>query len=299
MKLDRFLECSGNLIPKRIAVAAPEDEDVLISLHEVVKSGIADVVLVGDAKKIRDIIFAKNLLLTECEIVDRADDEAAAKTAVSIVKSGDAQILMKGSLHSSYLMHAILNKETGIRESDVLNTLGIIDSPMLDRLLFLSDGGMIPYPTFQQKIAIINNTVRVARALGIPEPKVACICAVEIVNPNMPPTMEAAALALMSQRGQFKNCIVDGPLALDNAISPEAAKHKDVKSPSFVVGNADIVLVPNIETGNAVMKALRYMGGCSTAGLLAGAAAPVVMTSRADSAINKLRSIACALAAAY
>lgn len=298
MRLDKYLEVKQNGPVKKIAVAAAEDADVLVSVNEALRLGLADAILVGDEKKIRKIIQEESLALDQCRIVDAADHKEAAETAVALIRSGEAQVLMKGCLHSTYLMHAILDKEKGIRGGGVLNTLGIIDSPMLDRLIILTDGGMIPYPTFQQKIEIINNTVRIAKGLGIETPKVAAICAVEVVNPAMPPTMEAAALAVMSQRGQFKDCIVDGPLALDNAVSAVAAIHKGVKSTSPVVGHADIVLVPNIETGNAVMKALRYMGGCSTAGLLAGAQVPVVMTSRADSAENKLRSIACALAAA-
>lgn len=297
-KLDQIVERQGNEKSKRIAVAVAEDADVMSAVHDAVERGIAEAVLVGDAKKIKAIIAKNDFALAQCEIIDEADHKSAAEAAVRLVKTGDAQVLMKGSLHTAILMHAILDREKGIRAGGLLSHVGIIDSPMLNRLIFLSDPGMVALPTLKQKIDIINNAVPIARGLGVQEPKVACISAVEVVNPEIPSTMDAAILAVMSQRGQFKNCLVDGPLALDNAINPEAAKHKGVKSPSLVVGNADILIVPNIETGNAILKASRNLGGCSTAGVLAGATAPVVMSSRADSAINKLRSIACAIAAA-
>ena len=202
---------------------------------------------------------------------------------------------MKGQLHSSILMKAILNKETGIRKGAVLSHVGILQCPKFDRLLFLTDGAMCTYPDLEQKIAIINNAVAVARRLGVETPKVACLCAVETVNPKMQPTLDAAVLSLMNQRGQIKDCLVDGPLALDNALSPEAAEHKGVKSPLDVKGNADILLVPNIEAGNLLLKASRYLADCMTVGLVAGASVPVIMSSRADTADNKLYAIACAV----
>jgi len=296
MKLEQFLERKNET--KRIAVAAAADKEVLIAIDATIRRGIAEVILVGDRKKILAISEENNLLTSECEIVDQPDHEACAKTAVELVRNKEAQVLMKGNLHTALLMHAILNKETGIRESELLNSVCAIESPAFHRLIFLSDPGIVPYPDMKQKVAIINNTVKIVRSLGIENPKVAAICAVENVNPVMPPTMEAAALAMMSQRGQIKHCEVDGPLALDNAISMDVAKTKGVTSSSSVVGRADILLVPNIEAGNVILKSVRFLGGCKTAGLLAGASVPVVMTSRADTAEGKLNSIGMALAAA-
>lgn len=298
MKLDQFIQPKAPSEAKRIAVAAAEGLEVLTAIQEAVKLGLVEPVLVGDAQKIKQIIKDNSLDLGDFEIVDRQDHKAAAATAVELVKNGDAKVLMKGVLVSSILMRAILNKETGIRQSKTLNIVSVIDSPLMDRLLFLSDAGMVLYPTLEQKIDIINNCVHVARNVGVETPKVACLAALEQINPNMPPTMDAAALAIMSQRGQFKNCVVDGPYQLDLAISPHAVEEKGLPTQSPVAGNADILLVPNIETGNIVNKALRYLGGCNIAGLMAGAAVPVVMSSRADSPTNKLYSIGYAIAAA-
>ena len=298
MKLDKFIQPKAPGEAKRIAVAAAEGVEVLTALQDAVKLGLVEPILVGDGTAIRGLIEKHGFELGNYEIVDRTTHAAAAATAVELVKTGEAKVLMKGVLVSSILMKAILNKETGIRKSSTLNIVSVIDSPMMGRLLFLSDAGMVLYPTLEQKIDIINNCVHVARNTGVELPKVACLAALELVNPNMPPTMDAAALAIMSQRGQFKNCVVDGPYQLDLAIDPHAVIEKGLPTQSPVAGHADILLVPNIETGNIVNKALRYLGGCHIAGLMAGAAAPVVMSSRADSPVNKLYSIGFAIAAA-
>ena len=298
MKLDKFIEKKEAGQAKRIAVAAAEGKEVLQALNDAKALGLVEPVLVGDAAKIKNIISENEYDLRDCEIVDRSDHKSAAATAVELVKKGEAKVLMKGALVSSILMKAILNKETGIRQSNTLNIVSVIDSPLMERLLFLSDAGMVMYPELEQKIDIINNCVKVARNIGIDTPKVACLAALEQVNPKMQPTMDAAVLAMMSQRGQFKNCIVDGPYQLDLAINPHAVEEKGLPTTSPVAGHADILLVPNIETGNIVNKALRYLGGCNIAGLMAGAAVPVVMSSRADSPLNKLYSIGYAIAAA-
>lgn len=296
MRIDKFVHPCDT--PKRVAVAAAEGFEVLSALNGATSMGMIDPVLIGDAVKIRALITENGFCLDRCEIVDRPDHAAAAKEAVAMVRRGEVQALMKGVLVSAILMREILNKETGIRASNTLNHVSLIDSPNLDRMLLMSDGGMVPYPTLKQKIDIINNTVAVAHNMGIAEPKVACLAALELVNPDMPATMDAAALALMSQRGQISGCVVDGPFQLDNALYPEAVREKGVKSPVGVAGCADILLVPNIESGNILLKGLRYLGGCAIAGLMAGATVPVIMSSRADPPINKLRSIGFAIAAA-
>lgn len=298
MKLDRFIEKRDPSQAKRIAVAAAEGKEVLEAINEARKLGLVEPVLVGDAAKIKQIITENGFDLGDCEVVDRKTHKEAAETAVELVRKGEAKVLMKGVLVSSILMKAILNKETGIRDSKTLNIVSIIDSPLMDRLLLLSDAGMVMYPDLDQKIDIINNCVKVARNIGVEVPKVACLAALEQVNPKMQPTMDAAVLAMMSQRGQFKNCVVDGPYQLDLAINPHAVEEKGLPTTSPVAGHADVLLVPNIETGNIVNKALRYLGGCNIAGLMAGAAVPVVMSSRADSPLNKLYSIGYAIAAA-
>lgn len=298
MKLDAFLEKRESIEPKRLAVAAAEGEEVLSAVQDAVQLGIVKPVLVGNEVKIRELIEKNQFCLGDYEIVNRETHEQAAKTAVELVRKGEAQVLMKGVLVSNILMHEILNRETGIRASDVLNHVSLIDSPVMDRIVYLSDGGMVPNPDFKQKVAIINNTVKIARNMGVEMPKVAVLAALELINPAMPATLAAASLAMMSQRGQFKDCLVDGPFQLDNAISETAAEEKGLKSPVGVAGHADVLIVPDLASGNILLKGLRYMGGCGIAGMMAGAMAPVVMSSRADSAKNKLRSIACAIAAA-
>ena len=189
----------------------------------------------------------------------------------------------------SYL-RAVLNKEWGLRKSSLLSHVMIYDVPLYHKLLFLTDGGMIPYPELKDKVGIVNNAVMVAKKLSINMPKVAPICAVEVVNPSMQATIDASVLTSMYKRGQIKGCIIDGPLALDNAINKEAAEHKGIVSD--VAGDADILLVPNIESGNFLGKSLSYFANAQNAGVIVGAKCPVVLVSRADSAKSKLYSIA-------
>ena len=295
MTLEQILEKARISPTKKLAVAAAEDADVLSAVCRAAEMSLVLPVLIGDEKKIREIAKENGFCLNNCQIIDADNSVSAAAKAVEMARSGEVQAIMKGQLHSSILMKAILNKETGIRNGSVLSHVGIIQCAKLDRLIFLTDGAMCTYPDLQQKVSIINNAVEIACRLGTALPKVACLCAVETVNPNMQPTLDAASLALMSQRGQIKNCIVDGPLALDNALSMEAARHKGVKSPVEVKGCADILLVPNIEAGNILLKGTRHFGDCQTVGLVAGAKVPVIMSSRADTADNKLLAIACAV----
>lgn len=295
MTFEDIIEKTKKGLRRKLAVIAAADEGVLSAVIEAQALGIVDPFLIGDSTDIQKIAKENNLDLSNCEIVDEKDITKAAKIGVEMSKNGDVDAIMKGQLHSSILMKAILNKECGIAESSILSHVGIIELPMLNRLLFVSDGAMCMYPDLMEKMHIINNAVTIARRLGIDLPKVACLAAVETVNPNMQATLDASVLTLMNQRGQIKYCVVDGPLAFDNAIDIEAASHKAVQSASNVVGNADIVIVPNIEAGNILLKASRHIANCKTVGLLAGAKVPVVMTSRADSAANKLRAIACAV----
>lgn len=298
MKLDKYIAKRDGSDAKRVAVAAAAGVEVLTAVNAAYNLNLVDPILVGDAAKIKQIISEQSFDIGNCEIIDRPDDKAAAATAVELCRTGEAKVLMKGTLISSILMKAILNKETGIKASSTLNIVSCIDSPIFDRLLFLSDPGMVMYPTLEQKIDIINNCVHVARNMGIEKPNVALVCALEQVNMKMEPTVDASVLSMMCQRGQFKNCVVDGPYQLDNALLPEAVREKKMVTDSPVAGNADILIMPNIEAGNILNKGLRYLGGCEIAGLMAGAAVPVIMASRADSPRNKLLSIGYALAAA-
>ena len=221
----------------------------------------------------------------------------ASKAAVAAVKSGKADFLMKGLVATSTFLKAVLDKEAGLRTGRLLSHVAVVESPGYPKIVLITDGGMCVKPDLNAKMDIIGNAVDIARKMGIETPKVAVLAAVEVVNPEMPETADAAELAKMAERGQLKGCLVDGPLALDLALSEEAARHKKVKS--AVAGDADILVAPEIAAGNILVKGLIYMGGARAAGLIAGAAKPVVMLSRADSKEQKLNSIALGVVSCY
>ena len=225
-------------------------------------------------------------------LLTRKNVKAAALKAVELVSSGKADMMMKGLIDTANFLRAVLNKEVGLRTGKQMSHIAVFEIPGFDRLIFLTDAAFNMYPELKEKIDIVNNAVMVAKSIGVETPKVAPICAVEVVNPAMQATLDAATLSKMNERGQIKGCIIDGPLALDNAISVEAAQHKKITSP--VAGKADILLMANIEAGNAMYKCLTYTTKSKNGGLLAGAAAPVIVTSRADSPESKMNSIALA-----
>ncbi|HAZ36505.1 MAG TPA: phosphate butyryltransferase [Clostridiaceae bacterium] len=274
----------------RLSVAAAEDDEVLIAVDEGRKLGIIEATLVGDKSKIEKIARAASIDLNCYEIVDVKSKLEAVRTAVSLVSSGKADFLMKGQVPTADLLRAVLDREIGLRGGGLLSHVMVYSVPTYHKLLFLTDGGMVTNPDLTQKVQIINNAVKVAKALGINSPCVAPLCAVEVVNPDMQATLDAAALTKMCERGQIRDCIIDGPLALDNAISKEAAKRKGINSP--VAGEADILLVPNIEAGNLLGKSLTYFAMAKSAGVIMGAKCPIVLVSRADTHESKLYSIA-------
>lgn len=263
---------------------------MLIAVDAAKKLGIIDAILVGDKEKIEEIAAKASINIKDYEIVDSKNLTQTARIAVSIVSQGKADFLMKGILGTADILKAVLDKEIGLRGKGLLSHVMIYSVPAYHKLLFLTDGGMVTYPDLNQKIQLVQNAVKVAKALGVDPIRVAPLCAVEVINPDMQATLDAAALSKMSQRGQIKDCIIDGPLALDNAISMEAAKHKGIISP--VAGEADILLVPNIESGNLLGKSLTYFAGAKSAGVIMGAKCPIVLVSRADTHEAKLNSIA-------
>lgn len=288
--LTELLKLAENNHKKTLSVAAAHDKEVLKAVTEAVKLNIINAILVGDSEKIHEISKEENLDLNNVQIIDEKDTVKSAAKAVALVSEGKAQYIMKGILGTSDLLRAVLNKDAGLRGNSLLSHVMIYEVPAYHKLLFLTDGGMVPYPELNDKIGIIKNAVQVAHSLGIDCPKIAPICAVEVVNTSMQATMDAASLTQMNKRGQIKGCIVDGPLGFDNAISKEAASHKGIISD--VAGDADILLVPNIESGNFLGKSLTYFSGAESAGVIVGAKCPVVLVSRADSAKSKLYSIA-------
>lgn len=278
---------------RKIAVAYAQDKDVLLALKNARENNLAEGILVGDQKKIEKIAREINLDISLFEIVDEKEEVAATRKAVQLVRDGQAEVLMKGLCSTATFLKAILDSEKGLRESSLISHIGIFEVPTYHKLIFMSDAAMNIAPTLEEKIAITKNAITVAQQFDIDVPKVAIITAVEKVNPGkMPATTDAAIIAKMNERGQIKNAIIDGPLAVDNAFSKKACEVKGIKS--SVGGDADIAIVPDIEAGNVFYKILSYLAGARTAGLILGAKVPVVLTSRADSDDTKFLSIAAA-----
>ena len=290
-------DCSLTSGPKRIAVAFAQDEDVLKALKSAVDEGLCEPVLIGDKEKIIDISGNIDFDLRNIEIVDEKDGSSACRKAVSLVSSGQAQIVMKGLIDTSIILKAVLDKEIGLRTGNILSHAAVFSTSTYHKPFIVTDAAMSIAPDVDEKRQIIENAVGLSHALGIEVPKVAVICAKEKVNPKMPATLDAEKLVQMQDKGEIKGCIVEGPYALDNAVSKEAAELKGIKGK--VAGDADILLMPNIEAGNVLYKALTYLANADNAGIILGAGAPVVLTSRADSDKAKLNSIALSIVASH
>lgn len=278
---------------KKVSVAVAQDAPVLEAVKAAKERGIADAILVGDADKISAIAAELNMDLSEYEVIDVKDIQEAAHTAVALVHDGKADMYMKGLIDTKSFLKSVLDKEVGLRTGKPLSHVAVFEIPGVDHLLFLSDVAFIPYPTLEDKKAIIEHTVAVAHACGIECPKVAPLAAVEVVNPKMPVTVEAAELTRMNEEGEITGCIVDGPLSFDLAIDPEAAKHKGAEGRK-IVGDADIVIFPDIHAGNLMYKALVHLTPCKNGCILTGTQAPVILTSRSDTFETKVNSIALA-----
>lgn len=274
--------------PKRCIVAAGDDEVSIKAVYHAKKEGIAEGVLFGKKEKIESICSKENIPIHEFEIIDAEGEEAVELAVKEAREHGD--FLMKGKIQTSVFLKGVLSKEYGLRTGRVLSHVAILEPINYGKLLLVTDGGMNIAPDLSIKIDIIKNAIEVAKALGIKKPKVALLSAVEIVNPKMPDTMEWAEIVKMTERGQIEDAFIDGPLALDLAVSKEAAEIKGVGG--NVVGNADILVVPDIAAGNIFAKGLIYLGKAKACGIIAGAFKPVVMLSRADTTETKLYSIA-------
>ncbi|OXX84659.1 phosphate butyryltransferase, partial [Paraclostridium benzoelyticum] len=267
--------------PKIISVACSQDKEVLIAVDMAKKEGIANAILVGDIEKTKEIAKELNIDLDGYELIDEKDLAQASLKAVSLVSEGKADMVMKGLVDTSIILKAVLNKEVGLRTGNILSHVAVFDVKGYDRLFFITDAAMNLSPDLQGKKQIIENACVVAHALDIEEPKVAAICAKEKVNPKMQDTIDAKDLEEMYANGDIKGCIVGGPFALDNAVSEEAAKHKGMSHP--IAGKADILLAPDIEAGNILYKSLVFFSETKNAGVIVGAKAPIILTSRADS----------------
>lgn len=282
-----------------IAIAAAAAPDILEAVAKAIEVGLADFLLLGNREKVESILCESHPGLLEkqgIEIIHTASNEESAYYAVKAVREKKAGVLMKGNLSTSVFLKAVLNKEVGLRSGKVLSHVAVFEIPNYKKWILLTDSAMNIAPDLEQKAEIIKNAVGIAHSIGITMPKVAPLAAVEVINPAMSATLDAACLTQMNRRGQIPNCIVDGPLALDNAISALAAKHKGVAGE--VAGNADILMVPAIEVGNVLYKSLVYFANAKVGAVLAGATAPIVLTSRTDSAESKLYSLALAVGTA-
>jgi phosphate butyryltransferase len=282
-KLGEIVAAVSDYPVKRVAVAAAGDATVIDAVARAAEAEVAEAVLVGDEGAIWPLAEEAGLPLADDAVVHEPVPERAALRAAELVRSGRADVLMKGYLHTDDFLRAVLDKEVGLRTGLRMSHVFVAEMPAYDRLILVTDPAMNIAPDLEAKAEIILNAVHLAHVLGIEEPRVACLAAVELLNPAMEATVDATCLAKMWERGQFQpRCIVDGPFGFDNAVSPAAAKHKKIAGP--VAGQANILLVPCIEAGNIVVKSFVYAAGARVAGGVVGAAAPVVLTSRADSA---------------
>jgi phosphate butyryltransferase len=288
--LDELVVQAESLEPSHMVVAAAHDPEVLQSVDEAQKRGIATADLIGDAHQIEDIAEEYDLDLLGVIIEDQVDPRRAAAQAMSLVREGKANIVVKGQIKTVDFMRAALDRETGIREKILLSHVGLFQIPALDRLLLMSDSGVVLFPTPEQKLVIMQNVIDVAHKLGISEPRVAILGANERIHPARPAGIEALTLARMAEEGWVRGALVDGPLPLDVALDPDRAQQRGVDGP--VAGQADIV--PNVEAGNIAAKAILYLGKGHMAGVVVGARVPIIINSRADDAETRLRSVAMA-----
>lgn len=279
----------------RIAVVAAHDEPVLEAIKDAMEKNISQPILIGDEAKIAAICAKINLSLNgKIRVIHEPDASKAAYIAVELIREGKADILMKGMISTAPLLKAVLHKEKGIKKTDTLSHFALFETPYYKKLLGVTDAAMNISPTLDEKKAIIANAVDILQRIGYENPKVAVVTPLEIVNPKIESTVHAQKLKELNKSGEISGCIIDGPLALDNALSLEAAKHKGIQSE--VSGDADIIMVPDLNSGNILYKSLIYLGGASSASVIAGAQVPIVLTSRSDNHYTKLLSIALAAA---
>ncbi len=293
-KLADLQELIKSKTKKTLVLAPAQDPHALGAAIDAQKGDIIDCILVGDKSRIEKIAGEINTSLDGIRIENEPDAITAVERAVKFVHNGEADILMKGKTGTSALLKAILNKEWGLRTGNLLSHFALFDIPAYHKPLALTDVAMNIAPDRQEKTDILSNAIAFMHNIGYEMPKVGILAAVEMVNEAMPATIDAAVLSQMSRRGQFKNCLIDGPLAFDNAISKESAKYKGIISE--VAGDADLLLVPNIESGNILYKAFSFFAGAEVASVILGAKAPIVLTSRSDSEASKQNSIMLAAA---
>jgi phosphate acetyltransferase len=273
-----------------VAVAWPDDEVSLLGALEAARQRLIAPVLVGSRLRILAVAKSLDQDISAHRIVEAGSAEAAAAQAVALCRKADCAALMKGSLHTDVLMHEVMKADTGLRGARRLSHVFVMDVPNYSKLLLITDAAVNIYPSLEEKVDIVQNAIDLAHVLGIEQPKVAILSAVETVTPKIASTIDAAALCKMADRGQIRGGTVDGPLAFDNAVSIRAARIKHIVSP--VAGQADVLVVPDLESGNMLAKQLEYLADAEAAGIVLGARVPIILTSRADSAKARLASCA-------
>lgn len=292
-KYERLIARCKSLSPARTAVAHPCDESSLRAAIDAAKAGLIAPILVGPQARIEALAKQHGIDISKLEVVDAPHSEASAAAAVALVREGRAEALMKGSLHTDELMGAVVRRDTGLRTARRISHCFVMDVPGHPEPLIITDAAVNIAPSLKDKVHIVQNAIDLARDLGVSEVRVAILSAMETVNPDVPSTLEAAALCKMADRKQITGAVLDGPLALDNAISLEAAQIKKIDSP--VAGRANVLVVPDLEAGNMLAKSLSFLAGADAAGIVLGARVPIILTSRADSVMTRLAS--CAVAA--
>ena len=293
VRFDDMISAARQLGPVPIAVAAAHDPEVLRAVHQAQQDGMIEATLVGDWPAIEAYATQVGADLTGVSVLHQPDPQQAAQQVVELVRNGRAQVVVKGQVRTAELLSIALNRHVGIRGSGLLSHVGIFEIPGMDRLIYLSDSGVVVYPDVYQKLEIIKNVVRVAHLFGVEEPRIAILAASETVHPKIQASIDALALSRMAEQGWVKGAVVDGPLGLDLAISPRAAAPEE--SDSRIAGMADVLIVPNVEAGNIVGKGLLYFAHARMAGLVVGARAPIIINSRADSAETRYLSLAMAV----
>ena len=296
-KYDRLIEFAKSIEAMATAVVHPCDASSLSAALDAARLGLIRPILVGPKAKIEAAAKENELDISGCELVDAPHSHAAAAKAVELVQAGQAEALMKGSLHTDELMAAVVRKDTGLRTARRISHCFVMDVPSHEDALIISDAAVNIAPTLEEKVDIVQNAIDLAHALRQPEVRVAILSAMETVNPKVPSTVEAAALCKMADRGQITGGILDGPLALDNAINLAAAGIKKIVSP--VAGRANVLIVPNLEAGNMLAKSLSFLANADSAGIVLGAKVPIILTSRADSVTARLASCAVAVMVAH
>jgi len=296
-KYEQLIERCKKFAPIPTAVAHPCEAGALSGAVEAAHAGLIVPILVGPAAKIASVAQSAKIDLSGFKIVDAEHSHASAAKAAELVRTGQAELLMKGSLHTDELMAAVVAREAGLRTGRRISHVFVMDVPTYHKVLVVTDGAINIAPTLEDKADICQNAIDLARSLGLEKPKVAILAAVETVTSKMPATIDAAALCKMADRGQITGAIVDGPLAFDNAISKEAAAIKRIRSD--VAGDPDILVAPDLEAGNMLAKQLTFLANADSAGLVLGAKVPVILTSRADSVRSRIASSAVAMLAAH